>query len=357
MEFSVHFRGKTYNHDLVCTHIFEANPVEMKKAIITVSQSELNWKIASSEFYHHANSCDWIRKEFNRDYFVSEQEQKFPLAFALNTYNSAYQIFRFLKIIYRPHNVYCIHYDQKSEESFKKLMIYISVCLPNVIVPSKIENVLWGWHTIVDAQMNCMENLYELRHKFPWRYVITLCGKEVPLRTNKEIVDTLRKLNGTSAVELVGSLEQEIQSFWSFKHVLIDGEVIKSDQKLGPVPFNLTITKSMAYFGLSRAFVNFILHNEMAIKFRRFMDDTRIPDEHFIATLFKEGIIMICRKKPYLYVILMIKASVLCFPAKGLEYECYVLASHKLYMYTEVFLRQLFHFYLAWINSSVCVYL
>ncbi len=136
-----HLRGES-EQDLNCSHIFEGNPVELKKAA-TVSLSELNGFI---------NSCDWIRKEFNRHY-VSEEELKFPLAFALNTYNSAYQIFRFLKIIYRPHNVYCIHYDQKSEESFKKLMIYISICLPNVIVPSKIENVVWGWHT----QMNCMK--------------------------------------------------------------------------------------------------------------------------------------------------------------------------------------------------------
>ncbi len=47
-------------------------------------------------------------------------------------------------------------------------------------------------------------------------------------------------------------------------------------EKLDPIPFNLTMAKSMAYYGLSETFV----------KFRRFMEDTRIADEHVVATLF-----------------------------------------------------------------------
>ena len=97
--------------------------------------------------------------------------------------------------------------------------MYISACLPNVIIPHKIENVVRSWHTVVDAQMNCMEDLYKLRHIFPWKYVITLCGKEVPLRTNREMVDTLQKLNGTSAVGLAHNSPHEYR-YWKFKHSL-----------------------------------------------------------------------------------------------------------------------------------------
>ncbi len=244
------------------------------------------WPIPSDEkFYKLANSCDWIKKELDRGHYVSEQEQQFPLAFALNVYQSPYQIFRFLKVIYRPHNLYCIHYDKKSSESFKKLMIMIAACLPNVIVPSKIENVIRGWHTLIDAQMNCMEDLYELRYKFPWKYAITLCGKEVPLRTNREMVHILRKLNGTSSVVVESNLGHEFR-YWTFKHSLSNGSIVQSKKKLPPVPFNLTIVKSIAYYGLSFTFVNYLLHDEEAVTFWKFMKETKIPEEHFVATLF-----------------------------------------------------------------------
>ena len=271
--------------------VFKGNPTELQK--INVSFIQQQYPILTDDNIYNNINCDWITKELNRHYYVAKHEREFPLAFSLNVYNSPYQILRFLKVIYRPHNVYCIHYDQKSSDYFKKLIIYISACLPNIIVPRKIENVVRSWHTVVDAQMNCMEDLYKLRHKFPWKYVITLCGKEVPLRTNREMVDTLQKLNGTSAVRLSHNLPHEYR-YWKFKHSLKENKVVKQNQSLAPPPFNLIIAKSLAYFGLSQVFVRFILYNETAIKIRKFMDETKIPEEHYIATLFNmEGNIFI----------------------------------------------------------------
>ncbi len=250
-----------------------------------MEHSDKLWVPSDDEFYRQAKSCAWIRNQLDPGYYVSEEEKQFPLAFAINVHQSSYQIFRFLKVIYRPHNVYCIHYDKKSSESFKQLMITIAECLPNVIVPEKIEAVVRGWHTIVDAQMNCFNDLYELRNKFPWQYAMTLCGKEVPLRTNREMVNTLRKLNGTSAVKL--STYNDNNTYWKYDNYLNkNNDVIHSNIKLGPVPFNLTISKSMAYFGLSTPFVEFLLKSKKAKMFRKFIDHTRVPEEHFISTLY-----------------------------------------------------------------------
>ncbi len=279
----VHCNSDICNFD--CPLLFKGDTDEIAK---DKSMDQISkWPIPSDEkFYELANSCDWIKKELDRGHYVSDEERQFPLAFALNVHQSPYQIFRFLTVIYRPHNLYCIHYDKKSSESFKKLMIMIAACLPNVIVPSKIENVIRGWHTVIDAQMNCMEDLYELRYKFPWKYAITLCGKEVPLRTNREMVHTLRKLNGTSSVGIGGNEKNELR-FWTFKFSLsIEGSIVQSEKKLPPVPFNLTIVKSIAYYGLSFTFVNYLLHDEEAVTFRKFMKETFIPEEHFVATLF-----------------------------------------------------------------------
>ncbi len=113
-------------------------------------------------------------------------------------------------------------------------MTTIAECLPNVIVPKKIVDVVWGWHTIVDAQMNCLNDIFELRNRFPWQYAVTLCGKEVPLRTNREMVNTLQKLNETSVVELEDHHDFEY-SYWKFEHHLVNKVVTQSNVKLGPI--------------------------------------------------------------------------------------------------------------------------
>ena len=253
-----------------------------------------NWQSSADNYWLHNTtaSCDWIKSELSNNYYVSNKEINFPLAFILSVYSSPYQIFRFLKVIYRPHNVYCIHYDQKSDDSFKRLMMQIAECLPNVIIPSKIVDVVWGWHTIIDAQLNCMESLYAIRQEYPWRYAITLCGKEVPLRTNREIVESLEKLNGMSAVKAHRNGEDE-HFFWKYKHIFNEGKVQETSKLLGPVPYGLEIVKSLSYYGLSDRFVDYLLHDPVAVNFKEFMDQTHIPDEHYVATLFnKKGIVL-----------------------------------------------------------------
>ena len=254
------------------------------KEIRRVLATNKSGSLKDTEFYHKVSDCSWLTKEFDRQYYVSEFELQFPLAFALNVYNAPQQIFRFLKVIYRKHNIYCLHYDQKSDPQFKKMIIQMANCLPNVIVPSVIENVIRGWHTIVDAQIRCFDELLKERASYPWKYVITLCGKEIPLRTNREMVQALSKLNGTSAIKL--STLNTVRRRFEFLHILKNGAVVRTEERLGPIPFNLTMQKSMAYVALTEPFVDFLLHNKTAVTFRKYMENTKIPDEHFIATLF-----------------------------------------------------------------------
>ncbi len=103
-------------------------------------------------------------------------------------------------------------------------------------------------------------------------------------KTNREMVEKLMKLNGTSAVRTFGNLKFEY-SYWAKKFKLRKNTVVSTNEKLGPV---FTIVKSVAYYGLSTAFVDYILHNKEANAFRKFMDNTFIPDEHFVATLFNK---------------------------------------------------------------------
>ena len=144
--------------------------------------------------------CTHFKDELEDNLYTTKEELDFPLAFTLLIHNSPFQVYRLLKVIYRPHNIYCIHYDNRSLEDLKFLFNKIADCFDNIIISSVIREVDWGHHSLMDAQMTCFGDLLKRHHEYPWRYVITLCGKELPLRTNKEMVQLLRPLKGSSAV-------------------------------------------------------------------------------------------------------------------------------------------------------------
>jgi hypothetical protein len=92
---------------------------------------------------------------------VSESET-FPLAFVILVDNNVEQLERLLRLIYRPHNVYCIHVDAKSSSKFKAAIESILNCFDNVFIPTKTESVFWGWNTLLKAQLNCMTDLLNM---------------------------------------------------------------------------------------------------------------------------------------------------------------------------------------------------
>ena len=69
--------------------------------------------------------------------------------------------------------MYCIHYDNRSSEDMKLLFNKLATCFSYIIIPSNISEVRWGYHSLMDAQMNCFRDLQQNRYKYPWQYVIT----------------------------------------------------------------------------------------------------------------------------------------------------------------------------------------
>ena len=231
--------------------------------------------------------CQWVQHEFSSEFHTSKAEKDFPIAYAINIDKDPHQIIRFLKVIYRPHNVYCLHFDLKSELDFKDVFLNIATCLGNVIVPRRIENVYRGWHTLVDAHISCFSDLMLARELYPWRYVITLCGKELPLRTNTEIVSILKPLNGTSSVELVGEDGMDEYKFkWKWVLNTLNGWITEKDTPLPPIPHDLKVYKSWAYVALSLQFVEHLLCSQVGRELRLYMRNVRIPEENLYAMLF-----------------------------------------------------------------------
>ena len=254
-----------------CSKLLEGDSKEAER----IKNESKKWSNALSDeaFLKRASSCSWLKEELTNHLYNSQLERQFPLAYAFIVHNSPQQVFRLLKVLYRPQNTYCFHYDTKSTKQFKSLFDTMAKCFNNVIVASKIENVKWGQHTFLDAQVNCLYDLAKHRKPQPetvqWKYVINLCGKELPLTTGNEIVSRLMQLNGSSSIAPAPNTN-------------------KQRLKGKKVPFNLPTFKNSAYNALSFAFVDYLLNNKTAQTVLEFFRGVSMPEEHFYSTLYKQ---------------------------------------------------------------------
>ena len=272
-----------------CSLLFRGDAEEIKR----VKMANEKWigTRDSEQFYEWTlkGNCTRIREEFINNFYVSREELEFPLAFSMSVHDNAQQIVRLLKVIYRPHNLYCIHYDRKASSKFRQVFDNIAKCIGNIFIPSKIIKVNWGDYTILDAQLNCIADIYDARTSVDWKYLITLCGKELPLRTNLEMVRLLQPLNGTSALIHFDVPEDDRWRYQVKSYTNSRGTLIRTRHKLGPVPHHLKIYKNLAYFGLTPEFVDYILHDSLAKDLLHFMrKGVSSAEEHFYSTLFAQ---------------------------------------------------------------------
>ena len=259
-----------------------------------VKEKLQTWKNAESEvhFLKQLDNCSHLVEEYFNNFYVSPEEESFPLAYILLVHTNVRQVLRLLKVIYRPQNLYCIHPDVKQGKDFVRVFLQISNCLSNVFVVSKLESVYYAHHTIVDAQLNCMQDLLKFDPS-RWKYTINLCGRELPLMTNREIVQTLMKLNGSSVIKLWEFSKQETLLRFVYKiglahtvYYTIFGYTSLSWSKLVHMPHGIKLYKASNYMALTRPFVSFLLTNETAIELREYMKDVIIADEYFYASLY-----------------------------------------------------------------------
>ena len=272
-----------------CAALFSGtNQTEISR----VTEANKNWN--SSEYdqkfaklFLDPEDCEEIRAEFDENFYISGEELSFPLAFSMNVHSDPQQIVRFLKFIYRPHNAYCIHYDQKSSSEVKKVISTLANCLQNVIIPKKIVSIVYGCYPILEAQLNCMSDLLKLRRRFPWKYVTTLCGKELPLRTNREMVCFLRRMKGLPVVYTSEFSTQDYSQKLHYTSIDTEKDRCKSTSKFQskPVPYDMKLLKTMAYFSLPPNFTDFVIHGTEARALYEFVKPIRSPEEAFYGTL------------------------------------------------------------------------
>ena len=231
-------------------------------------------------------SCTEIRREFSNLFYVSETEKDFPIAYVLVVYTNVGQMLRFLQSIYRPHNLYCIHPDARQGHGFADYFQAVARCVHNIFVVFKPVEVYYAHISILDAQLNCMQDLVEYPDS-SWKYVINLTGREVPLKTNREIVGHLKELNGYSAINMAEMTSGTWKNRFIYEYTVDESGTIKKTANVLPdPPEGIQLLKSSTFLALSRDFVHFLFNDHLSVEFRKFLSGVRSGEEHFYASLY-----------------------------------------------------------------------
>ena len=272
-----------------CALLFERNIRHARLIHITLKK----WKntISDGLFMDSLTSnCSSVFNDFVNSFYVSKMEMEFPIAFEMLIYYKPVRIqqyIRLLKNIYRPQNVYCIHIDKKAPQWWSQSLKDFANCFPNVIIARNPLNVVYASSAILYAHFKCFHELLE--SKRDWKYVISLHGTEIPLVTNRQMVEVLRKINGSNIVAKgVEAVKYKNYNSWlTHKAVPLKNNVRITKEKLGPIPYNISVYKSAASANsaLSKEFVNFIFTDKRALAFAKYLDKVKTAVEFFFSTI------------------------------------------------------------------------
>ncbi|XP_057350271.1 beta-1,3-galactosyl-O-glycosyl-glycoprotein beta-1,6-N-acetylglucosaminyltransferase 4 isoform X1 [Manis pentadactyla] len=283
-----HVKNKV-EYEVNCSGIYEQEPLEIGKSLEIRRRDIID--LDDDDVVAMTSDCGIYRslRRYHQK-LVSREEESFPIAYSLVVHKDAIMVERLISAIYNQHNIYCIHYDQKSSNTFKVAMNNLAKCFSNIFIASKLETVQYAHISRLQADLNCLSDL--LKSSVQWKYVINLCGQDFPLKSNFELVSELKKLNGANMLETVKPPNNKMERF-TYHHELrlVPYEYVKlpmrtNISKQAP-PHNIEIFVGSAYFVLSQAFIKYIFNNSLVKDFFAWSKDTYSPDEHFWATLIR----------------------------------------------------------------------
>lgn len=274
--------------DINCTSIFELEPSEIGKSL-EIRRKRI-YDLDDGKVLAMTKDCTAYKnlRQYHQKSF-SKQEMDFPIAYSIVVHKDAINVERLLHTIYSPANVYCIHYDLKSSSEFQRAMINLADCFPNVFIASKLEKVIYAHSSRLKADLNCLSDL--LAHPIQWKYAINLCGQDMLLKSNYELVSELKKLNGKNMLESSKPSDLKKQRY-TYHHQVkfaysFDYMPAKTVTEKSPPPSGIEMYVGSAYFVLNRDFIKYIFESSLVTEFLEWSEDTYSPDEHFWATLVR----------------------------------------------------------------------
>ena len=266
--------------NISCDLIFEGN-----KQMINNAMREKQTGIVNENFIFSNQMCSSFRKIRGYDeHEVSKEELDMPLAFSILTYHNTEQFERLLKVIYRPHNIYCIHVDSKSSKTFHDSIYSIVKCFDNVFIASKLESIVYAGFSRLQADLNCMSDLLNSTYKLfdptkrtvKWKYLFNLASTEFPLKTNYEIVKILKLYNGANDIEVI---QRVYEPYVKYKWIVKNGSVVRTNIKNEAPPHSFSLAKGLAYGVFSYDFIYYTINNDYSKDLLQYVKNVYSPDE------------------------------------------------------------------------------
>ncbi|XP_018432510.1 PREDICTED: beta-1,3-galactosyl-O-glycosyl-glycoprotein beta-1,6-N-acetylglucosaminyltransferase 3-like [Nanorana parkeri] len=268
-----------------CSKIIEGDWDEVRQTLIDNLDIKKRKVITNYiDYLKLTKDCATFKK--NKKYVLfslSNEERHYPIAYSMVIHGDIEMFERLLRSIYTPQNIYCVHIDVKSPDTYHQAVQAIASCFDNVFVASKLESVVYASWSRVQADLNCMEDL--LKSTVEWKYLINTCGTDFPLKTNAEMVTTLKSLNGKNNLESETPPAHKKRR-WEY-HYEVKGHIIKTDVRKEPPPSNMPIFTGNAYIVVTREFVKSVFETAIAREFLDWAKDTYSPDEFLWATLHR----------------------------------------------------------------------
>ncbi|XP_053431586.1 beta-1,3-galactosyl-O-glycosyl-glycoprotein beta-1,6-N-acetylglucosaminyltransferase [Nycticebus coucang] len=268
-----------------CTKVVQGDIDEIQKAKLETLTAKFRTRTrwTPHDYINMTSDCASFIK--SRKYItepLSKEEAGFPIAYSIVVHHKIEMLDRLLRAIYMPQNFYCIHVDKKSEQPFLAAVMGIASCFNNVFVASQLESVVYASWSRVQADLNCMKDLYRMRAD--WKYLINLCGMDFPIKTNLEIVRKLKSFMGENNLE-TEKMPLHKEERWKKRYTVVDGKLTNTGTVKTHPPLETPLFSGSAYFVVSREYVRYVLENEKIQKFMEWAQDTYSPDEYLWATI------------------------------------------------------------------------
>ncbi|EYC12888.1 hypothetical protein Y032_0045g1142 [Ancylostoma ceylanicum] len=246
--------------DLDCEKIVEGDKSAIEKAKLwTYDTDSIEELLFSAD-----NRCRAIEQLFGfNKKIVTPNELQYPLAYGAVVYKNLIQVLFMLSAFYRPHNEYCVAVSGSANKIFKFFMAQLGKCFSNIHVMNR-PSISWGSFEIINSTWACAELLSRSRTK--WMYYQQLAGVDVPLKTNLEMVEILKKWNNTVNSE-----------FATFQPERLGEKQIQNS----PLP----LFKSSLSAAVPRNAIDKLVETNKGWELLHFLNGTDIPDEAFWTTL------------------------------------------------------------------------
>ncbi|XP_029019947.1 beta-1,3-galactosyl-O-glycosyl-glycoprotein beta-1,6-N-acetylglucosaminyltransferase-like [Betta splendens] len=268
-----------------CPGILQGKREALEQAKLLTITKAFQDSIHTPDEYYITATQNCMNFRIRRKYLtfpLSKEEEDFPIAYSIVVHHKVENFERLLRAIYAPQNIYCVHVDKKAEASVLSAIKAITSCFSNVFMTSRTVSVVYGGWSRVQADLNCMADLYSASKK--WKYFINLCGQDFPLKTNLEFVRMLRALTGGNSLESE-TMPQGKRWRVTNVHEVVDGKIKRTGKPKTPPPFNLPLMSGNAYIVVSRGYVQSVLKDYRILALIQWAKDTYSPDEFLWATI------------------------------------------------------------------------